>query len=275
MCSEHQLDAVLVVTGPQGHYELGKQLLEQGLHVFTEKPASATTAQAEELVQVAQATGRHMQIGFNYRYSMGVERAMKMIEAGRFATPATVSVRWYLGEPDTRRFMQHYVCHALDLLHYVTPGGLTHLDPERELHMEYHRQDNFDWYVLTMRSQQNSIAVLELGAHMSGEGHHARIDFMSGDGLLSVDDFTQVTHYETAPWGDLRKEGSKTYDGDRVWRTEPLLMRGSIWHTYGYVNELTRFREAIQGLRTPEATVAEAAWGMHVMDRLAKQAARE
>lgn len=272
MCQSHEMDAVLVVTGPHGHYTLGKELLDRGYHVFLEKPAAATTQQAAELLERATSAGRHMQIGFNYRYSMGVQRAISMIESGRFASPVTVTVRWYLGEPDTSRFMQHYVCHAIDLLHYVTPGGLMHVDPASDLHVEYQRQDNFDWYVVTMRSPRGAIAVLELAAQMSGEGHHARIDFMSRDGLLSVLDFTQVTHYETAPWGDLRKPGSKEYDGDRVWRTEPLLTRGPIWQTYGYTAELIRFREAIQGLREREATIEEAVWGMRIMDRFVEAA---
>ena len=49
MCREHQLDAVLVVTGPRGHYALTKSLLDLGHHVWTEKPCAETTAQADEL----------------------------------------------------------------------------------------------------------------------------------------------------------------------------------------------------------------------------------
>ena len=275
MCDNQSLDAVLAVTGPAGHYELGTQLLERGYHLFTEKPCSVTSDQADHLVQCAEASGKHMQIGFNYRYTMGVQRAVSMIENQQFADPAVISVRWWLGEPDTQRFMQHYVCHGLDLLHYVTPGGLTHLDPQKDLHIEYVHRDNFDWYVVTMRSVSGAIVVLELGPQMSGEGHYCRIDFTSVDGLLSVHDFTQVSHYETAPWGDLRTPDSKVYDGDRIWRTEPLLTRGSIWQTFGYAEELRRFRQAVQGTRKPEATVAEAAWGMHVMDHLVDQAKRK
>lgn len=265
MCAGEKLDAVLVVTGPAGHYEVGKWLLESGYHVWSEKPCAVTSAQADDLARVAAATKRHFQVGFNYRYAMGVHQAVELIKLGKFATPAMTSVRWWLGEPDTTRFMQHYVCHAVDLLHYLTPGGLIH---DERPHIQYLRRDNFDWYVVTFRGQQGEIAVLELGAHMGGHCHHCRIDLMSGDGLLSVRDFTELTHYDTAPWGSLVKPDSKTYDGDRIWRTEPLLTRGGLWQTYGYTHELRHFRETAQGTGQPEATVAEAAWGMRIMDQL-------
>ena len=272
MCREHKLDAVLVVTGPRGHYELTKSLLGLGHHVWTEKPCAETTAQADELAELAERTGRHVQTGFNHRYSIGIQKALRLIEEGRFAQPTMVSVRWWLGEPDRTRFMQHYVCHGVDLLHYLTPGGLTHCDPAKDMHVRHQGQDGFDWFIVTFRGKDGCIAVLELAAHMSGEGHYCSADIMSADGLLRVNDFTQVTHYDTAPWGNLRKPDSKIYDGDRIWRTEPLLCCDGIWQAYGYSNEFERFREAVQGKRTPEATVREAAWGMRVMDRLVDEA---
>jgi len=72
MCRQQQLDAVLVVTGPQGHYELTKSLLRLGHHVWTEKPCAVTSAEADELVELSERAGRHVQTGFNYRYGMGV-----------------------------------------------------------------------------------------------------------------------------------------------------------------------------------------------------------
>jgi predicted dehydrogenase len=273
MCAKHDLDAVLVVTGPKGHYELTRALLKAGYPVWVEKPCAETAEQADELAELSRKTGKHVQVGFNYRYTMGVQRAVDLVRDGEFATPAVVSVRWWLGEPDTHRFMLHYVCHAVDLLHHVTPGGLLHVDPTRDLHIDHLRQDDFDWFIATARGPEGTLAVLELGAQMGGQCHFCRVDMMGRDGMLSVRDFTELTHYDTAPWGDLRKPDSKVYDGDRLWRTEPLLTRGFIGQTFGYIAELERFRETVQGRRDPEATVQEAAWGMHIMNTL-EEAAR-
>src|ERR1043166_205477 len=41
------IDAVAVVTPVSTHYELARQCLENGKHVFIEKPLTATGAQAE------------------------------------------------------------------------------------------------------------------------------------------------------------------------------------------------------------------------------------
>jgi len=47
------IDAVAIVTPVWTHYELARTALENGKHVFVEKPFTATAAQAEELVGLA------------------------------------------------------------------------------------------------------------------------------------------------------------------------------------------------------------------------------
>ena len=49
------VDAVAVITPVWTHYELTKAALENGKHVFVEKPFTSNVAQAEELINLADA----------------------------------------------------------------------------------------------------------------------------------------------------------------------------------------------------------------------------
>jgi predicted dehydrogenase len=265
MCRAVNPDVILVVAGPQGHYEIGRQLIPLGRPVWMEKPCAENAEQAEELARLAREAGVHVQVGFNYPYSLGIQKAANLIASGAFSSPAMVSVYWGLGEPDTRRFLLHYACHAVQLLHALTPGGLAGRMPE---HVAHERRDGLDWIRATFRSPSGCIATLELSAQMPGPGHWSRVELHGKSGLLAIRDFTEVTFHEAAPWGALLKPGGKGWDGDRIWRTEPILFRESIEHAMGYVPELACFREIAQGHRPPEATIEDAAWGMRVLDRL-------
>src|SRR5262245_49762237 len=46
------IDAVAIVTPVSSHYQLAKQALVHGKHVFVEKPLTATSIQAEELIEL-------------------------------------------------------------------------------------------------------------------------------------------------------------------------------------------------------------------------------
>ena len=46
------IDAVAVITPVSTHYELAKKALQNGKHIFVEKPFTATVRQAEELIDI-------------------------------------------------------------------------------------------------------------------------------------------------------------------------------------------------------------------------------
>src|SRR5512147_1939881 len=49
-----EIDAVAIVTPVSYHYELAKRALENGKHVFVEKPFTASADQEQELIELAE-----------------------------------------------------------------------------------------------------------------------------------------------------------------------------------------------------------------------------
>ncbi len=72
---EHQddlpndLDGAIVATTTEHHYAVGAALLRQGVHLFIEKPISATVDQADELVGLAKSNKRTLQVGHVERFN--------------------------------------------------------------------------------------------------------------------------------------------------------------------------------------------------------------
>lgn len=62
-------DALSIVTPTSTHFELAKQVLAQGKHVLVEKPMTDDTAQAAELVQLAQQKNCVLQVGHVERFN--------------------------------------------------------------------------------------------------------------------------------------------------------------------------------------------------------------
>ncbi len=63
------IDAASVVVPTDQHHHIAGQLLERGLHLLIEKPITETTAQAEELVALAAAHDRVLQVGHIERFN--------------------------------------------------------------------------------------------------------------------------------------------------------------------------------------------------------------
>jgi scyllo-inositol 2-dehydrogenase (NADP+) len=83
------LDAIVVSTPNETHFALAKQCLQAGKHVVIDKPFSATSAQAAELVQLAAAQGLHVVPFHNRRWDgdfLTVKKLLADHAIGRLVT---------------------------------------------------------------------------------------------------------------------------------------------------------------------------------------------
>jgi predicted dehydrogenase len=97
------VDAVSIATPPSTHYALTKQALEAGKHVLVEKPLATTSADAEELVDVADREGRVLMPGHTFLYSPAVNKISQLIEFGElgeiyFVTSSRMNLGIYQAE---------------------------------------------------------------------------------------------------------------------------------------------------------------------------------
>jgi predicted dehydrogenase len=77
-----EVEAVLVATPPQTHFPIVKQALEAGRHVLVEKPLATTSADARELVTLAETEGLVLMPGHTFVYSPAVNTVRDLIRDG-------------------------------------------------------------------------------------------------------------------------------------------------------------------------------------------------
>jgi predicted dehydrogenase len=76
------IDAVAVVTPVSTHFELAKKALENGKHVFVEKPFTATSAQAEELIELAERRHLKIMVDHTFLFTGAVRKIKQLVERG-------------------------------------------------------------------------------------------------------------------------------------------------------------------------------------------------
>jgi len=64
-----QSDAVFVHSSTASHFEVVSQLLKAGVHVYVDKPLAAELDQAEQLIELAEKSGKSLMVGFNRRFA--------------------------------------------------------------------------------------------------------------------------------------------------------------------------------------------------------------
>jgi len=77
-----QIDAVAVVTPVWTHFDLAKAALENGKHVFVEKPFTSTAAQAEELIELAERKHLKIMVDHTFLFSGPVMKIRELVTQG-------------------------------------------------------------------------------------------------------------------------------------------------------------------------------------------------
>ncbi len=75
------IDAIAVVTPVWTHFELAKRALENGKHVFVEKPFTSTVAQAEELIELAERKKLKIMVDHTFLFTGAVRRIRQLIDS--------------------------------------------------------------------------------------------------------------------------------------------------------------------------------------------------
>src|ERR1041385_877667 len=76
------IDLVAVVTPVWTHYELAKAALENGKNVFVEKPFTSTSAQAEELIEIADRKNLKIMVDHTFLFCGAVRKIREVIDRG-------------------------------------------------------------------------------------------------------------------------------------------------------------------------------------------------
>jgi predicted dehydrogenase len=135
LVSEARPDVVHITTPPQSHFEIAKFCLEQGCHVYVEKPFTLDADEAQRLVNLAEEKRLKLTVGHNYQFSHAARRMRALVESGYLGGPPVHMESYYgydLEDPRYARVLlgdKHHWVHRLPgkLLQNVISHGIARI----------------------------------------------------------------------------------------------------------------------------------------------------
>ena len=113
------IDAVAVITPVWTHFELTKTALQNGKHVFVEKPFTSTVAQAEELIELAAQKHLNIMVDHTFLFTGAVRKIRDLIDEG------TLGKLYYY---DSTRVNLGLFQHDVNVLWDLAPHDLSIMD---------------------------------------------------------------------------------------------------------------------------------------------------
>jgi len=133
MYKEVQPDAVIISTPNSTHFELAKEALERGIHVFLEKPLCLDPQQGQALYDIASRKGLTNQVGYHNRFIGTFQESRRLVQAGsigevyhiegkaygQVVIRAKSGMTWRSKKSEGGGCLHDYACHVIDLMNFI------------------------------------------------------------------------------------------------------------------------------------------------------------
>jgi virulence factor len=225
------MQAAFVLTSNDSHYTLCQRLLEAGIDVFVEKPATEHSQQTQALAELAGQNNRIFMVGFNRRYAP-LYRQAKEIFAGR---PIRLCVlekhRTGVRQRDLHQTYLDDIIHQIDLLRYFT-------GEPRALQTRLTLQDGQFLSAASLAELPGGGTGLVLSSREAGMWQE-RLTLTGGDLTIAVSAFRELRV--------LSKDREEIYGSDRAGRWFPQLQER------GFVGEIEHFFDCVHNRTMPHS----------------------
>jgi virulence factor len=180
MLREAHLDVVYATLQPTQVVSIVRDVLDAGVHVFTEKPPGVSAAGTQQLVDAAERSGRWAMVGAQRRYTpAGIEAQRQIAERG----PLTMCLATYhkdmVTNPNGRLRPRQStliddMIHVVDLCRYVCGGAVDETPEVHALQAQYGGAEWPNCYNAVVRFASGAQAVIS-GNRSSG-GRTLRVE---------------------------------------------------------------------------------------------------
>ena len=120
-----EADIIVIATPVKTHYEAAKKALENGKHIWVEKPFTSTTAEAEELISIADRKNLKIFVDHTFIYNGAVRKMKELVEKTKENKILENSRRLKYGKKEYQikdvNVIWDLAPHDLSIMNYILP----------------------------------------------------------------------------------------------------------------------------------------------------------
>jgi polar amino acid transport system substrate-binding protein len=194
---------VVIATRHDSHAPLARRALEEGRHVFVEKPLALSDEELDDVLRAARASEGQLMVGYNRRFSPHARACAESFAARR--EPLSILYRVNAGRIARTHWIQDpregggriigEVCHFIDLMHFLTGAVTTRVYAEAIASRNEETVDE-DSIFVTLRFSDGSNGQIAYLAEGDRALAKERIEVFGGGKTFVIEDFRSATLYE-------------------------------------------------------------------------------
>ncbi len=237
-----EIDAAIVCTATDAHFQTAKKLLENGIHTYIDKPISMHFDETKQIVKLSKDKHAIAMVGFNRRFIPKVKElkehgkpSMILMQKNRFNSPEF-----------TRRFVVEDFIHVVDTLRFLMDS------PVQDIKVQFLKSGDLLEHLIIQLVGAGCTAIGIM--NRNGGVTEEIIEYSAGQHKYTVNGLVETTHFHD-------KEVSVSGFGDWV----PTL------HKRGFHQMIDHFIDCITNDKTPDPSIDDSLLTHEICERIVEE----
>lgn len=256
------VDVVIIATPQYVHAEQALMAIEEGKHLFIEKPMTTTVEDADRIIEACAANGLALSVGYQQRYRTVPRATYEAVRAGTIGAVHTIQFyqvfqlftdpafggdwSWWANPESVGHILAGGV-HSIDLCRWILGADVVSAFAHSRTFREDQEPENTTMGLLTFSNG----TILSLWASSACPepgfpGLAFRAQMMGERGLLDMDAYTTLQVATDGAWRTVAEQPPVN--------TEYANTAFQMPRMGAYVDQLTAFNDALRGGEAPPVT---------------------
>lgn len=190
-----EVDMVVITTPTSTHASLVEQCINNGKHIFCEKPLDLSLEITKTLLQKAEDSGVSLMIGFNRRFDPDFMQARKSVSEGKIGNPQIVKITNRDPALPNIEFVKtsggmfmDFTIHDFDMARYLMGKEVTEVYAKGLVFFDeaIAQAGDIDTALTTLTFEDGTYAVLD-NSRKAVFGYDQRLEVFGDKGMIQVD----------------------------------------------------------------------------------------
>lgn len=242
MFDQEPLDAISICTPPASHRDVALKAARRKIHIFCEKPLAAASAQAKEMIKVAEENKVLLTVAYCHLFHEPLVRLEGIIRQGKIGKVVSYRNRFHWGGgSDAEVRMRGGILldngiHSLSIFHYLVGevGGATAVFNKNTKDLFSLRQ-----CYLMLEAQNGALGIVELEGRSPGLTPSSFIVEVFGEKGAGVIDYSGQSFY-------INEKGKRK-----------IVLDPKSGYADRFVKEINYFVNCVRGIADPAIIAAE------------------
>jgi myo-inositol 2-dehydrogenase/D-chiro-inositol 1-dehydrogenase len=234
------VDAVVICTPTNQHYQMILDAASAGKHIFCEKPIDLSLEKIDRINEHVEKCGVRMMVAFNRRFDPSFAKVREMVRSGKIGAPHVVRITSRDPAPPPESYIRasgglflDMTIHDFDMARYLAGSEVREVYARAGVLVDsvFERAGDWDTAVVTLAFENGAIGAID-NSRKAVYGYDQRVEVFGSEGMVAAGNNTPDSHVHL--------------DGTGVHSSLPLNFFMDRY-TESYLREMRAFVDAVRG----------------------------